>query len=107
MPYDKKMKRISAPESGFAVQQLNSWIQEGPCNIVRRGIPARWPSLLHDFDILKKQALSEKAGIRLGKAGEHEWIPDHELALANILKPEIPLLDVEKPDAFDFYGRTI
>jgi len=100
----KKIKRIPVPDSGFAVQQLNSWIKEGALQYVHvgetlHGLPS---GLLNDFEILKSRLYLKKAGIRLGRAGEHEWVPDHELALANVLKPELPLLDVGKQDALRF-----
>ena len=41
-----------------------------------------------DFEILKNTLYLKKAGVSMGKTGENEWIPDHELALANILKPD-------------------
>ena len=30
----------------------------------------------------------------MGKAGETDWIPDHELALADILKDDVASMDL-------------
>jgi NOL1/NOP2/fmu family ribosome biogenesis protein len=51
---------------------------------------------------LKNSLYLKKAGIRIGKAGEREWIPDHELALTNFLRHDSPALHVSKSDALHF-----
>lgn len=98
-PYEKT-KRI--PKS--AEQQISNWIKEGTYTYIPIGdsVHAMAPELVNDFEILKSNLYLKKAGIRIGKAGESDWIPDHELALANILKDDIASMDVEKPDALHF-----
>jgi NOL1/NOP2/fmu family ribosome biogenesis protein len=51
---------------------------------------------------LRNNLYLKKAGIRIGKAGEQEWIPDHELALANFLRQDSPAIHVSKANALDF-----
>jgi 16S rRNA C967 or C1407 C5-methylase (RsmB/RsmF family)/NOL1/NOP2/fmu family ribosome biogenesis protein len=85
-------------------KQVSQWIDKGSHSFISVGEGVHvLPSFLeNDFEILKNTLYLKKAGVRIGKAGEHDWIPDHELALANILKPEAAQLVVEKPDAIRF-----
>jgi NOL1/NOP2/fmu family ribosome biogenesis protein len=85
-------------------KQVSQWIDKGSHSFISVGEGVHvLPSFLeNDFEILKNTLYLKKAGVRIGKAGEHDWIPDHELALANILKPDAAHLEVEKPDAIRF-----
>jgi 16S rRNA C967 or C1407 C5-methylase (RsmB/RsmF family)/NOL1/NOP2/fmu family ribosome biogenesis protein len=85
-------------------KQAGEWIDKGNYSFipVGEGIHVLPASLEHDFEILKSSLYLKKAGVRIGKAGGHDWIPDHELALANILKPEAAQLEVGRPDAIRF-----
>jgi len=51
---------------------------------------------------LKNALYLKKAGIRIGKPRDNAWIPDHELALATILRDDIPPLDFNKENALKF-----
>ena len=86
------------------IQQLSKWIDEKFLSYISVGetIHAFPADLINDFEILKNNLYLKKAGIRVGKSGENEWIPDHELALANFLKYESASIDVAKPDALCF-----
>jgi 16S rRNA C967 or C1407 C5-methylase (RsmB/RsmF family)/NOL1/NOP2/fmu family ribosome biogenesis protein len=85
-------------------KQITVWINEGSFSFIPVGdsIHALPPGLVNDFEILKNKFYLKKAGIRLGKGGENDWIPDHELALANILKDEIASMELSKPKAICF-----
>jgi len=90
--------------SKTAEKQLSHWIQNGcvqyvPVGDAIHGIPE---GLVGDFGKLKNALYLKKAGIRLGKSGENDWIPDHELALADILSEKPQRLDLGKQDALDF-----
>ena len=90
--------------SKTAEKQLSRWIRDGSVQYVAvgeaiHGIPAGQVS---DFGSIKNVLYLKKAGIRLGKSGENDWIPDQELALANILNDQAQCLDLGKPDALDF-----
>ncbi len=84
--------------------QLNRWVSDDSLNYIPIGdafhaFPLR---LSDDLEILKNNLYLKKAGIRLGKSGGKEWIPDHELALANFLRKDISNFDVSKTDALRF-----
>jgi 16S rRNA C967 or C1407 C5-methylase (RsmB/RsmF family)/NOL1/NOP2/fmu family ribosome biogenesis protein len=85
-------------------QQLYKWIPDGSIHYIPVGdsIHALPKDFVNDFEILKNALYLKKAGIRVGKAGETEWIPDHELALANILKEDSPSIGLSKQDALCF-----
>jgi 16S rRNA methyltransferase RsmB/F len=86
------------------VQQINNWIKEGTFSYIPVGdsIHALPQNLLADFEFLKNNLYLKKAGIRVGKAGETDWIPDHELALAKILKKDSAFIDLKRPDAIQY-----
>jgi len=83
---------------------LNPWIQAEQLELITIGesIHAMTPGLLHDLELLKNNLYLKKAGIRVGKEGENEWIPDHELALADFLNKDCPTLNISKSDALLF-----
>jgi 16S rRNA C967 or C1407 C5-methylase (RsmB/RsmF family)/NOL1/NOP2/fmu family ribosome biogenesis protein len=84
--------------------QIQEWVQPDIMKYVsiEDSIHALMPDLVSDFELLKNNLYLKKAGIRIGKAGEREWIPDHELALADLLRHDSPSLHVSKSDALDF-----
>jgi len=87
-----------------AEKQLNQWIQPGSFHYhpVGDAIHALPPVLAGDFVMLKNALYLKKAGIRVGKSGESEWIPDHELALADILNLKSVRWEPGKPDTLNF-----
>jgi 16S rRNA C967 or C1407 C5-methylase (RsmB/RsmF family)/NOL1/NOP2/fmu family ribosome biogenesis protein len=97
---DRNVIRI--PKS--SEQQLSKWIKDGSVHYLPVGesIHALPKDLVHDFENLKNVLYLKKAGIRLGKTGETQWIPDHELSLSNILKEGSPSLELTKRDALSF-----
>lgn len=90
--------------SKSADRQIVEWINPDVLKYVsiEDSIHALMPDLVNDIELLRNNLYLKKAGIRIGKTGEHEWIPDHELALANFLRHDSPALHVSKSDALDF-----
>jgi 16S rRNA C967 or C1407 C5-methylase (RsmB/RsmF family)/NOL1/NOP2/fmu family ribosome biogenesis protein len=84
--------------------QLEAWLKAGSYELFSVGdsYHALQPGLSADFEMLKNNLYLKKAGVRVGKAGEKDWIPDHEMALANFLKEEMASLELTKPDALRF-----
>jgi NOL1/NOP2/fmu family ribosome biogenesis protein len=99
-----KKDRNSVRIPKLVEQQLDSWIIENDVHYLSVGesIHALQKGLIHDFEILRNILYLKKAGIRVGRAGEKEWIPDHELALANILKEDAASMELKKQDALSF-----
>ena len=85
-------------------QQISEWVSPDTLKYVsiEDSIHALMPDLVNDLELLKNNLYLKKAGIRIGKAGEHEWIPDHELALTNFLRHDSPALHVSKSEALHF-----
>ncbi len=105
----KKMNRNPAVIPKSVERQISGWINEGSFNytLVGEAIHALPTGLLNDFDILKNTLYLKKAGVRIGKPGDNDWIPDHELALAGILKDDVVPLELSKPDALHYLrGET-
>jgi len=59
-------------------------------------------SMAGDLETLRDALYLKKAGIRMGKAAGKDWIPDHELALANNLNNIIPSLDLGRDQALGY-----
>jgi 16S rRNA C967 or C1407 C5-methylase (RsmB/RsmF family)/NOL1/NOP2/fmu family ribosome biogenesis protein len=85
-------------------KQLNNWIRAGACEYfpVADGIHALMPGMSDDFMLLKNALYLKKAGVRIGKPVENDWIPDHELALADILNDKPERLNLDRADALSF-----
>jgi 16S rRNA C967 or C1407 C5-methylase (RsmB/RsmF family)/NOL1/NOP2/fmu family ribosome biogenesis protein len=85
-------------------QQIGEWVSPDTLKFIsiEDSVHALLPGSLNDLEILKNTLYLRKAGIRIGKAGEREWIPDHELALATALRYDSPALHVSKSEALHF-----
>ena len=99
-----KPDRNSTRIPKFIEQQISRWIKPGDYHYFTVGdtnhlLPS---GLANELQVLKNALYLKKAGIRIGKPGENAWIPDHELALAAILRDEIPSLDLSKENALKF-----
>jgi 16S rRNA C967 or C1407 C5-methylase (RsmB/RsmF family)/NOL1/NOP2/fmu family ribosome biogenesis protein len=85
-------------------QQFTKWMNEKSLSFVLIGetIHAISENLVNDLETLQNNLYLKKAGIRVGKSGEKELIPDHELALANFLRRDCERIDISKTDALHF-----
>jgi len=101
---NEKTSKDPGAISKSAGQQIGEWVIPDTLKYVtiEDSIHAFIPGLLSDIELLKSNLYLKKAGVRIGKAGEREWIPDHELALANFLRHNSPVLHVSKSDALHF-----
>jgi 16S rRNA C967 or C1407 C5-methylase (RsmB/RsmF family)/NOL1/NOP2/fmu family ribosome biogenesis protein len=99
-----KTARNTTHTTKFVEQQISRWIKPGDYHYFTVGeINHLLPSgLANEFQVLKNALYLKKAGIRIGKPGENVWIPDHELALAAILRDDIPSLNLTKENALKF-----
>jgi 16S rRNA C967 or C1407 C5-methylase (RsmB/RsmF family)/NOL1/NOP2/fmu family ribosome biogenesis protein len=103
--YDRSIKTgKNRVVSKSVEQQIDGWISDNELKYVpvEDSIHAFMPELVNDFEYLKNNLYLKKAGIRIGKAGEREWIPDHELALTNLLRHDFPAIDVSKSNALHY-----
>jgi 16S rRNA C967 or C1407 C5-methylase (RsmB/RsmF family)/NOL1/NOP2/fmu family ribosome biogenesis protein len=96
----RQPERISKPIE----KQLTNWIKAGICEYFPVGdaIHALEPGMFDDFTVLKNALYLKRAGVRIGKPVEDDWIPDHELALADILNDKPVRLNLENPEALSF-----
>ncbi len=99
-----KSRRNSTAISKSAEMQIDEWIRPDVLRYVsiEDSVHGLMPGLESDFELLKNNLYLKKAGVRIGKAGEREWIPDHELALSNSLRNDSPTLPVSKTEALCF-----
>jgi 16S rRNA C967 or C1407 C5-methylase (RsmB/RsmF family)/NOL1/NOP2/fmu family ribosome biogenesis protein len=62
-------------------------------------------NLLDDLNFLRSSLYIKKAGVLLGKIAHDELIPDHELALSNIINGEIQSIDLTKEQALNYLRK--
>ena len=46
-----------------------------------------------------------KAGVRIGSIAGKELVPDHDLALSQLLNPEVPVLQLKKDEALQYLRK--
>jgi 16S rRNA C967 or C1407 C5-methylase (RsmB/RsmF family)/NOL1/NOP2/fmu family ribosome biogenesis protein len=100
-------KNLRIPKS--SEQQMKIWLKEIPKQYVTvgDGLHALEPGLTDDFEILKNTLYLKKAGVRLGKAGENDWIPDQELAMSMLLHAGASSVELSKENALHYLrGET-
>ena len=104
--YGRSNNQVKTPGtiSKSAEKQIGQWVDTNILKYItiEESVHALMPGLISDLEFLKTNLYLRKAGIRIGKEGDREWIPDHELALANSLRHDSPALHVSKSDALDF-----
>jgi 16S rRNA C967 or C1407 C5-methylase (RsmB/RsmF family)/NOL1/NOP2/fmu family ribosome biogenesis protein len=60
---------------------------------------------VNDINLLHASLYIKKAGVRLGRITSHELIPDHELALSNIINPQINAVALTKEQAIQYLRK--
>jgi 16S rRNA C967 or C1407 C5-methylase (RsmB/RsmF family)/NOL1/NOP2/fmu family ribosome biogenesis protein len=99
-----KKNRSSGRISRMVEEQVSQRVnmESVHCVMIGESVHAIPDGLAHDFEFLQNNLYLKKAGIRVGKPGQYELVPDHELALANILRNDISFIDLSKRDALHF-----
>ena len=62
-------------------------------------------ALINDFAIIKNVLNIVYAGVAVGEVMKDKLIPDHALALSNILSDKIPVLPLEIEDAIKYLQK--
>lgn len=62
-------------------------------------------SLLDDMALLQALLYVKKSGVKLGKVIRNELLPDHELAMSNLLPDHIPYVSVQLEEALHYLRR--
>ncbi len=99
-----KTKQYPAGISKSAGELIKTWIKDDSVQFLTIGdaIHVMQSGMLPDFQMLKNSLYLKKAGVRVGNEGEDDWIPDHEMALANFLNKDCPALDLDKAEALRY-----
>jgi len=61
--------------------------------------------LENELPVIQSALYLKKAGVKMGTLIRNELIPDHELAVSNIISDSIPRLDIEKETALQYLRR--
>ncbi|KXX68048.1 hypothetical protein [Flammeovirga sp. SJP92] len=105
----KKMKSVFMVKKRES-EELRKWLENGKdFEFYQDGedvyaIPVH---MVQDFKIMKVTQKLRHQGIKMGRFNKKngQLIPDHELAVSNIVSSKIPTLDVEYRDAIDFLKK--
>lgn len=102
----KKDKNQKSKMSDAPYQPWSKYIADDyTLKVINDMVYAFNPSHFSEFELLRAHLYIKKAGIRLGTISPKEVIPEHELALSNIIKKEVPTIDVNLEDALLFLKK--
>lgn len=80
-----------------------------PGNYVVFGTGKDWwivpEKITEDLAVLDTVLKLKKRGIRAGRLIREELLPDHELALSILIRPDLPAVGVEKETALDYLSK--
>ncbi len=62
--------------------------------------------LENDLSAIQTSLYIKKAGVKLGKIIRNVLIPDHELAVSNIINPALPKLEVDRESALQYLRKV-
>jgi 16S rRNA C967 or C1407 C5-methylase (RsmB/RsmF family)/NOL1/NOP2/fmu family ribosome biogenesis protein len=62
-------------------------------------------SLLNAYQTLDQSLKKKQFGISIGQFKGHDFIPSHQLALSNIIHPDLPAIEVDKAQALLFLKK--
>jgi 16S rRNA C967 or C1407 C5-methylase (RsmB/RsmF family)/NOL1/NOP2/fmu family ribosome biogenesis protein len=104
-PKKSKLEKLSKNESSIA----EKWIKDDA------GVPIlKWKELalalperfVQDIDLLQQSLYIKQAGVTLGQITPKELIPEHSLALSNLLSNNIAAVDVTLDEALQYLRKS-
>ena len=104
-PKKSKLEKLSKNEIAIA----EKWIREDAAISVLKwkelalALPARF---VQDIDLLQQSLYIKQAGVALGQITAKELIPEHSLALSNLLSNNIPVVDVTLDEALQYLRKA-
>lgn len=104
-------KSDKGPKKGItdkAVKSAKSLI-ENPENVHLQTVDDEleaWPKpFREDITLLRSKMNVFKAGVRLGKGNRDQFIPDHDLAMSDLVTTEVPRIELDYENAIQFLKR--
>jgi len=67
-----------------------------------RALPA---SLAEDLNYLQSFCYLKKAGVLLGQPSVKDFIPEHELALSNLISAQLPAIELSRGEAINYLRK--
>ena len=64
-------------------------------------------NILQELPILQSALYIKKAGVQIGTLIRTALIPDHELAISNMIQPNLPTVAVNQSVALDYLRRAV
>lgn len=103
-PKKSKLEKLSKNEVAIAEQ----WVKDETVAILKwkelaLAVPARF---VQDLDLLQQSLYIKQAGVALGQITVKELIPEHALAISNLLSNNIPAVDVTLEEALQYLRKA-
>ncbi len=101
--YRKKPEAVTKKEIEF----VEKWVKtEGKEFIKYENTVYAWPiSLVRDFSFLLEQLRVIYSGVLVGELMRDKLVPDHALAMSNMVADSIPRTELEKEQAIQYLQR--
>jgi 16S rRNA C967 or C1407 C5-methylase (RsmB/RsmF family)/NOL1/NOP2/fmu family ribosome biogenesis protein len=103
-----KSKKSHVEKAGKVVKEMvQPWLIEGDYIFFQQNddIVALPGSLQQHIPVLQSALYIKKAGITIGKPAGRDLLPDHQLALSNIIAPDIVSVTLNKEEAIRYLRR--
>ncbi|WP_241558592.1 RsmB/NOP family class I SAM-dependent RNA methyltransferase [Paracnuella aquatica] len=100
--------KTTKPEAASSAEKaaVAPWIAAGDFSILKEGFLYALPApLLEAFSIIKANLYVQQAGVRLGEVMKGKLVPDHALALSEIITPHLTATDLDLSEAIKYLQR--
>ncbi|MDI3321833.1 methyltransferase RsmF C-terminal domain-like protein [Pinibacter soli] len=104
-PKKSKLEKLSKNEIAIA----EKWIREDAAISILKwkelalALPERF---VQDIDLLQQSLYIKQAGVALGQITAKELIPEHALAVSNLLSNNIPAVDITLDEALQYLRKS-
>ena len=95
------------PASRKEISILSAWLKERDLVFLKTPFIYALPAYLLDAYVIIKNSLNvQYAGVVIGEVMKDKLVPDHALALSNLLTEKIPAVDLDYPDAIRYLQKA-
>lgn len=106
---NEKRYRFAKPElaSSKETSIVSSWLKKKNLSFFKTPFIYALPAhLVEQYSILKGFLNIQYAGVVIGEVMKEKLVPDHALALSNLLKDDTPALELEYEEAIHYLQKT-
>ena len=102
---DVKLKNKQELVSKKEMEILNRWISaQHSCALLKwkDSVLALPSNLINELSVLQSHLYVKKAGVNIGNIIREDFVPSHELAMSDLIKANIPFVDLNKENALQY-----